>query len=115
MSDETNSTEEAVYETTGEEGQIPQRVRLPRGREMIGVVDQRLGFGKMRVLCADRKLRICRIPGKFRRRLWVKTGDFVVMEPWEIQSDEKGDIVYKYTHFQALALQRKGLLKSLES
>ncbi len=92
----------------------PIRLRLPKGKEMLGIVDQRMGFGKMRVVCADRNVRLCRIPGKFRRRLWVRTGNFVIIVPWEIQGDTKGDIIYKYTKAQADALQRKGLLKGLE-
>jgi hypothetical protein len=33
------------------------RVRLPKGNEMFGIVDIRLGMGKSRIRCADGKER----------------------------------------------------------
>lgn len=80
----------------------------------MGVVDQRLGFGKMRVICTDRKIRVCRIPGKFRRKLWINSGAYVLVKPWEMQGEEKGDIIYKYTKHQVYVLRKKGLLSGLE-
>ena len=34
------------------------RVKLPRGRQTFGIVDQRLGASRMRVRCLDQKTRI---------------------------------------------------------
>jgi translation initiation factor 1A len=45
-----------------------------------------------------------------KKRKWVRGGDIVLVSPWEMQSDEKGDIVFRYTQNQAEWLQRKGLL-----
>lgn len=92
----------------------PARVRLPYGKEIIGLVDQRLGYGKMRVICSDRKIRICGIPGKYRKQLWIRAGTYVIIKPWDVQSDIRGDIIYKYSKYQAQILQDKGLLKGLE-
>jgi len=64
----------------------------------------------MLVRCADNKIRLCRIPGKIRRRIWVKEGDVVIVKPWTVQSDEKGDIVWRYTKTQVDRLQSMGLL-----
>ena len=72
-----------------------QRVRLPRGREVFGVLDQRLGSSRSRVRCLDGKERVCRIPGRLRRRLWVREGDIVIVEPWEFDNT-KADILFKY-------------------
>ena len=36
------------------------RVKLPRGKQSIGILDQRLGGSRMRVKCFDGKTRICR-------------------------------------------------------
>ncbi|MBD3310457.1 translation initiation factor eIF-1A [Candidatus Woesearchaeota archaeon] len=90
------------------------RIRLPRGLQSFGIVDQRLGGSRMRVRCLDGKNRICRIPGRLKRRLWVREGDIVIVEPWELGGDEKGDIMYKYTKAQVQFLKRKGYLKKIE-
>jgi translation initiation factor 1A len=90
------------------------RIRLPRGKQTFGIVEQRLGGSRMRVRCLDGKERICRIPGRLKRHLWVREGDVVVAEPWELSGDEKGDIVYKYTKSQVQFLKTKGYLKKME-
>ena len=90
------------------------RIKLPRGRETFGVLEQRLGSSRMRIRCLDEKTRICRIPGRMKRKLWVREGDIVIVEPWEYCGDEKGDIVYKYTPTQVAYLKKKGYLKKME-
>lgn len=87
------------------------RVRTPRGREVLGVLEQRLGASRMRVRCFDGKMRLCRIPGRMKRKLWVRENDVVLVEPWEIGGNEKGDIVFKYRQNEVAWLERKGLFK----
>ena len=91
------------------------RIHLPRGKESFGIIEQRLGGSRMRVRCLDGKTRICRIPGRLTRKLWVRENDVVIVEPWEYSGDEKGDILYKYTPTQLSFIKRKGYLKQLES
>lgn len=91
-----------------------RRVKLPKGKETIGILDQRLGGSRMRVACLDGKVRLCRIPGRLKRKLWVRAGDVVLVEPWEFGGDEKGDIIFKYKQTQVAWLQRKGYLKNLD-
>ncbi len=91
-----------------------RRIKLPRGRQCFGVIEQRLGGNRMRVRCLDGKTRVCRIPGRLKRRLWVREGDFAIVEPWEYSGDEKGDIIFKYRPTQVDFLKRKGYLKKLE-
>ncbi len=91
-----------------------RRVKIPKGKEVLGILDQRLGASRMRVRCLDKKTRICRIPGKLKRKLWVREGDMVLVEPWEFGGDEKGDIIFKYKQTQVAWLKKKGYLKSLE-
>ncbi len=86
------------------------RIRHPRSGEVLGVVESMLGANKMRVRCQDDKMRLCRIPGKFRKSVWIKEGDIVLTEPWSIQGDEKGDIVFRYTQTQVAWLKRKNIL-----
>ena len=99
-------------------GEEPQedysRVMLPRGKETFGIVDQRLGASRMRVRCLDGKTRNCRIPGRLKRKLWVREGDLVLIEPWEFGGDVKGDVIFKYNISHVNWLKRKGLLKGLE-
>ena len=87
------------------------RVRLPRDNEVIGVVEALLGGSRMKVRCQDDKIRTCRVPGRFRKRMWIRENNVVIVEPWEIQGDTNGDIVWKYTFTQANWLKRKGILK----
>jgi len=89
------------------------RIRTPKAGQIFGIVEARLGYGHMRVAGADKKVRVCRVPGALRRQLWIKVGDIVLIEPWKYQSDEKADIVYKYTRTQAEWLRNRGFLKEL--
>lgn len=90
------------------------RTKVPRGREVFGILEQRLGGGRTRVRCLDGKTRVCRIPGRLKRKLWVREGDLIIVEPWEFQGDEKGDILYKYSKAQVAYLKQKGMLKQLK-
>ncbi len=65
----------------------------------------------MLVKCFDGNSRVCRIPGRLRRRLWLREGDFVLVEPWEFDGNTRGDILFKYTKAQVEWLKRKGIVK----
>jgi len=86
------------------------RVPLPdrRSGQLFGVIEQALGAGWMDVRCEDGNVRRCRIPGKLKRRMWMRVGDVVIVQPWSVQSDKRGDIVYRYTRTQVDWLLRKG-------
>ena len=90
------------------------RIKLPRGNQTLGILEQRLGASRMRVRCLDGKTRICRIPGRLKRKLWVREEDILIVEPWEFSGEGKGDILYKYTPTQMVFLKNKGYLKKLE-
>jgi len=55
-------------------------------------------------------VRICRIPGKLKRRLWIKSGNIVILVPWDIDAKERGDIIWRYTPAQADWLMKKGYI-----
>jgi translation initiation factor 1A len=103
--------------TVDENGQpIMIRVRIPQGKEVLGIVQQRLGGSRMKVLCLDGKERVCRIPGRLRRALWVRENDVVIIEPWELGGDDKGDVVHKYrSKSEVEFLKRKGYLKNIDN
>lgn len=86
-------------------------MRLPRKGEIFGVVVALQGGARMIVQCADGKERLCRVPGKIKRQIWVKEGDTVLIVPWSVEGDEKADIAYRYTRLQVEQLHRKGILK----
>ena len=91
-----------------------RRIKLPRGKECFGVLEQRLGGSRLRVRCLDGKSRVCGIPGRLKRRLWVREGDILIVEPWEFGGDEKGNVIFKYTKSQIQYLKSKGYLKKIE-
>jgi translation initiation factor 1A len=88
------------------------RVKLPRGKEVIGILEQRLGASRILVKCLDGKSRNCRVPGRLKKKLWLREGDIVIVEPWEFDND-KGDVIFKYNPTQTQWLQRKGYLKEI--
>ncbi|MBI5391507.1 translation initiation factor eIF-1A [Candidatus Woesearchaeota archaeon] len=90
------------------------RVKLPRGKQTFGILEQRLGGSRMRVRCFDGKTRICRVPGRLKKKLWVREGDLLLIEPWQLGGDEKGDVIYKYKSNQVDWLKRKGYLKEMD-
>jgi len=91
-----------------------RRVKLPRGNQTFGLLMQRLGGSRTSIRCLDGKTRVCRIPGRLRRRLWVREGDIVLVEPWEYGGDAKGDLIFKYRPTQVKWLRDKGYLKKLD-
>ncbi|MGB9675225.1 MAG: translation initiation factor eIF-1A [Candidatus Nanoarchaeia archaeon] len=93
--------------------QAETKVRLPKEKEVLGIVETRLGFGKSRVVCSDGKVRICRVPGHLQRTLYVRPDNIVIVKPWEFEGDKKGDILYVYTSNQVAWLKRNNYLKTL--
>ncbi|NPA22539.1 MAG: translation initiation factor eIF-1A [Candidatus Micrarchaeota archaeon] len=89
------------------------KIRLPKEGELFGLVLSELGGARMLVYCSDGKERICRVPGRLRTFLWVKEGDVVLVKPWDIQSDERGDIIARYKPLEVAYLKEKGYLKDL--
>jgi len=93
----------------GSSGKI--RVKMPNRRinEMFALADQILGGRRVSILCEDGETRLARIPGKMRRRQWVREGDLIIVWPWDFQ-DSKADVKHRYTKTQAMYLSRKGVL-----
>ena len=87
------------------------RVRIPREGGVVGIAVQLLGYDRVRVKCADGKSRLCRIRGTMKKRVWIREGDVVLVAPWDFQTDQKGDIIFRYSQGEAGWLERRGYLK----
>ncbi|MCL5680884.1 MAG: translation initiation factor eIF-1A [Candidatus Thermoplasmatota archaeon] len=90
------------------------RVILPNSNkgEMFGIVEKLLGSSRLVVMCADGKTRTGRIPGKIRKRMWMREGDLVIAKPWSFQ-DERADVTFRYTKTQAAYLSRNKILPEI--
>jgi len=93
------------------ESEEKMRLRLPKkhNNEMFALAERLVGGSRMNVICADGKSRLARIPGRMKRRMKVRAGDLLIIQPWAIQ-DEKADVVYRYFKTQSSILSRRNLI-----
>jgi len=59
--------------------------------------------------CIDGKKRMCHIRGKMRKKVWIGTGDIVLVGLRDYQ-DEKADVILKYSADEARVLKQYGEL-----
>jgi len=87
------------------------RVRLPHRKkgEMFAIAEQLMGGSRLKIICEDGKSRLARIPGKMKKRRWIRTGDLLIIKPWDFQ-DEKADVVRRYTKTESSNLSRRGVI-----
>lgn len=90
------------------EGELKEMV-LPGDGQVLGIVTQMLGYDRLLVKCIDGHERLCRIRGKMKRRVWIKSGDTVLVAPWDFQQS-RGDIIWRYTDSQTGWLKVHGHL-----
>jgi len=90
-----------------------RELRLPSEGEVLGVIEQLLGYDRVKVRCADGHTRLCRIPGRMKKRVWMRIGDVVLVGIWDFQPDKRGDILYRYERNEVKELEKRGLLKGL--
>ncbi len=90
------------------------RLREPKRDEgeMYGVAVQLHGTNQIKVTCEDGQERMCRIPGKLRKRVWIREGDVVIIKLWDFQPS-KADIKWRFIGMQTERLRKKGALKNL--
>lgn len=91
-----------------------QELRLPSAGETLGVITRLLGYDRVEVKCEDGYTRMARIPGRFKKKVWLREGDVVLVAPWEFQPKTKADILWRYSREEVKELSKRGLLKSLE-
>ena len=66
-------------------------------------VTKMLGDRRMQVMLPDKSHSLAIIPGRFRKRCWMKPGDVLIVSFREFQ-DDKLDVVYKYNDDEAKKL-----------
>ena len=107
----SNKEKERIFEKNEDP---TARVRFPRKGEFIGRVMQRLGGNRMEVKSTDGKIRNCRVPGRFKRKFWLRPRDLVIIMPWP-DDDNKGDIIFQYQKNSEHQLKKRGLLSNLQN
>ena len=78
------------------------------GQEYAQVL-RMLGNGRLEAQCIDGVKRLCHIRGKMRKKVWVNTGDIVLLGLRDFQ-DEKADVILKYLADEARSLKAYGEL-----
>lgn len=81
----------------------------PRG-ELMAVVREISGGSRLIAMCDDGISRMVRIGGRFKKKVWVRQHDYIIVRKWAVQADAKSDLVYRYTKTQIEHLRRKGLI-----
>ena len=90
---------------------VETRIYTPQEGQSLAVVIRILGGNHLECMCAEEdgttNRRVIRIPGKIRRRVWVRVGDLVVIEGWhDLSADDKGDLIYRYKPTEITRLAR---------
>lgn len=78
------------------------------GQEYAQVI-RMLGNGRLDAQCIDGIKRLCHIRGKMRKKVWVSTGDIILVGLRDFQ-DEKADVILKYNADEARSLKAYGEL-----
>ena len=94
--------------------EVVERIKRAKPDEIYGRIIEMLGGDRLRVDCDDGNERICRIPGKFKKAVWVRMNDIVIVKPWVIQGDKRADIAWRYTKAQVETLVRQNVFKKLK-
>ena len=95
------------------QNQAPTKVRFPKKDQFIGVVEKRLGGSRMNIKGVNGESILARVPGRAKKFLWIREGDIVLLEPWELDKD-KADLIYKYKPNEVKILMRKNMLGNFE-
>jgi translation initiation factor 1A len=70
-------------------------------------VTKMLGNGRLEAMCFDGTKRLCHIRGKLRKKVWINTGDIILVGLRDYQ-DAKADVILKYNADEARNLKSYG-------
>ena len=96
-----------------------KRPRIPnyRNDELMGVCTEIYGGAHMSIKCEDGHTYMGLIRGKIQKRLWIRLGDLVLIQPWVGMSKPregkkpKAHIIWRYTRTQANWLRNHNYIK----
>ncbi|XP_031548644.1 eukaryotic translation initiation factor 1A, X-chromosomal-like [Actinia tenebrosa] len=72
-------------------------------------VTKMLGNGRLEAMCFDGMKRLCHIRGKLRKKVWINTGDIILLGLRDYQ-DTKADVILRYNTDEARNLKSYGEL-----
>ncbi len=99
---------------TTENEEFVGRVKTPNKNnlEQLAVVVQLMGSDQVKVFCEDGQERQLRIPGKLKKRVWLRENDIIIAKLWDFQPS-KGDVTWRYLGNQITWLKKNGYLDKL--
>jgi len=92
-----------------DEGETRRDLLFKEDGQEYAQVLRMLGDGRVALQCFDNLARTGLIRGTMRRRVWINTGDIVLIGLREFQPD-KADVIHKFTTEEARSLQSYGEL-----
>ena len=90
------------------------RIKVPKRSEgeVFALVTLMSGTEYIKVLTDEGKEIAARIPGKMRKKIWIRNNDVVIVKKWDT-GEPKGDLVWRFMPLQVQKLKREGYLKNL--
>lgn len=77
------------------------------GENLYAMCTSMLGNNRLLAKCDDGQVRTCKIRGNMRRRVWISTGDVLLVAPREFEPD-KADVMFRYSEAEVSILKRHG-------
>ena len=87
---------------------------LPQQGELLGRVQKISGGNQVLVQCTDGMVRLCRIRGKMKRRMWIRERDIVLVSPWDFDN-KRADIIWRYIKDHSEWLENNGYMTMRDS
>ena len=75
--------------------------------QMYGYVEQLVGNNRLFAICCDGKKMLCHIRGKMVKRVWIKTGDIILLSLRDFQMN-RADVLHRYTDDDVSKLKAMG-------
>ena len=70
---------------------------------MYAIVMEFNGGSRFKAFCEDEKTRMVRIPGRLKKKQWVRV-------KWMVEGDKKADLCYRYVKTEREVLLRNNLV-----
>tara|TARA_R110000751_G_scaffold195542_1_gene300923 strand:- start:525 stop:815 length:291 start_codon:yes stop_codon:yes gene_type:complete len=87
----------------------PKTPWKPKG-EMYAIVMEFNGGSRFKAFCEDEKTRMVRIPGRLKKKQWVRVNDLIIIKKWMVEGDKKADLCYRYVKTEREVLLRNNLV-----